>query len=73
MAVYLGANKVHLNTVFDTGHKKYPGPYNVTPKSYDQTLNTKNLLMINDTTVKEIPYFEVSNTQGGFTVTIGGD
>lgn len=71
MAVYLGANKVHLNTVFDTGHKKYLGPYEITPKTYDQTLKTKNLLMINDTTVKEIPYSAVSNLYDGITVTIG--
>ena len=50
----------------------YEGPYTVVPKPWeDQVLATNEMHMTDDVTVKEIPYAEVSNTQG-ITVTIGG-
>lgn len=49
----------------------YDGIYEVTPRKVEQILDTKNKSMRDDVTVKEIPYLEVSNPQGGITATIG--
>lgn len=48
----------------------YQGAYTVTPSDEAQTLATKNTTMTDDVTVKQIPYYEVSN-QTGSTVYIG--
>lgn len=51
----------------------YDGQYTVVPKAFeDIVLHTKNKKMIDDVTVKEIPYFETSNISGGLTVYIAG-
>lgn len=50
----------------------YEGEYVVIPASSEQVLETAGLKMHDDVTVEEIPYAEVSNPQGGYTVTIGG-
>ena len=50
----------------------YEGDYEVTPRVDEQTLSTADKLMSADVTIKQIPYAEVSNIQGGKTVTIGG-
>lgn len=52
-------------------HPSFDGPYEVTPRFHEQTLETKNKLMIDDVTVEVIPAHEVSNPAGGLTVTIG--
>ena len=49
----------------------YTGEYVVIPKSYEQFLDTDNKILTDDVDVKEIPYAEVPNIQGGLTVTIG--
>ena len=50
----------------------YNGPYNVTPMPYStQILPTANLAMSTDVNIQEIPYYEVSNSSGGITATIG--
>ena len=49
----------------------YTGDYDVIPKVVDQVLETKNLSMTDDVTVKEIPTHEVSNDYGT-TIIIGG-
>lgn len=54
-----------------TNAEVYSGEYVVTPSSSEQTLETASLLMEDDVTVKEIPYYDVSNTSGGSTVYIG--
>ena len=52
----------------------YDGNYTVTPSTTsDQVLQTANLMMEDDVTVKEIPFFEVGNIAGGNTVYIGSD
>lgn len=51
----------------------YEGEYEVTPKVSKQTLPTAKKLLSKDVTIKEIPYFEVSNTSGGNTVYIGNE
>lgn len=51
----------------------YTGEYTVTPKVNSQTLETAKKLMINDVTIKAIPYYDVGNTSGGSTVYIGNE
>lgn len=48
----------------------YTDDYEVTPKTYSQTLDTANKLLRDDITVLEIPYFETSNDSDGLTVYI---
>ena len=49
----------------------YDGNYIVTPKAYSSTiLETADKIMRDDVTVLEIPYYEVSNLSGGYTVNI---
>lgn len=42
----------------------YIGEYEVTPRSYEQYLDTNDKYMSDDVTVKQIPYFETSNDYG---------
>ena len=51
----------------------YKGEYVITPEIGAQTLPTKGTSMRENLTVKAIPYYEVSNTQNGKTVIIGGN
>lgn len=55
------------------GGEKYEGSYVVTPKVREQTLHTANKSLENDVTIKEIPFFKVSNNSGGNTVYIGNE
>lgn len=48
----------------------YSGACEITPSVNAQTLGCKGCQMKNDVTVHEIPYFEVSNSSRGMTVTI---
>ena len=48
----------------------YDGEYEVTPKVTEQTLETADKTMRKDVTVKEIPYSETTNPDGGTTVVI---
>ena len=51
---------------------EYDGPCEVTPKiNAEQTLRTRDMRMPDDVTVHQITVAEVSNPQGGKTVTIG--
>ena len=49
----------------------YEGEYTVTPRLYDQYLETNNKVMTDDVTVYEIPVVYTSNVYGGKTVVIG--
>lgn len=51
--------------------ESYDGSYEVIPTIGQQILQTKNKTMVNDLTIKSIPYSEVTNTSNGITVTIG--
>jgi len=51
--------------------KVYSGNYEVTPSTQKQQLPTAQAIMEQDLFVKEIPYSEVSNNEGGKTVNIG--
>lgn len=48
----------------------YGGPYEAIPKVEAQTLHTAKKLMTDDVTVHGVPFYEVSNDQGGNTVYI---
>ena len=48
----------------------FPGPYEVIPKTENQTLETADKLMSRDMTVKAIPFYKTSNQSGGYTATI---
>lgn len=49
----------------------YEGDYNVTPRVYQQVLETKDKVMLDDITVEVIPLSKVINPSNGYTVTIG--
>ena len=49
----------------------YQGPYGVTPRLGDQSLETNGLVMRDDVTVYRIPISRVSNPYDGITVLIG--
>jgi hypothetical protein len=51
----------------------YEGDYVATPKVGEQTLPTKEKVMVGDVTIKAIPFFNTSNTSGGSTVYIGNE
>ena len=53
------------------GYQMYSGEYEVTPKVTSQILETSQKVMNNDVTINKIPIFEVSNSSGGITVSIG--
>lgn len=53
-------------------HEKFLGPYTVTPFLYDeQELITRDKVMTQNLTVKEIPIVETTNLYGGRTIVIG--
>ena len=53
------------------GAETYEGPYEVTPKAWDeQVLQTEGKLMVEDVTVLKVPYYETSNLFDGLTVFI---
>ena len=48
----------------------YEESYTVIPTTSEQVLETKAKTMLDDLTVTEIPYQQVTNEAGGFTVSI---
>lgn len=62
----------HLQVVSDNAEVEYyKGDYTVTPKVEKQELETRQKFLTENVKIKEIPFFEVSNTEGGQTVFIG--
>lgn len=59
-----------LSIPHDVTTQVYDGDYEVTPKTYGQTLETANKKMADDVTINAIPYFETSNESDGKTVYI---
>lgn len=51
----------------------YTDEYIVTPKIFQQNLDTDNKSLTSDIIVRPIPYSEVTNPEGGLTVIIGGE
>lgn len=62
--------KVHHLTEY-VGGDPYDGEYDITPKVEAQTMPTKEKIMLEDVTIRAIPYAEVTNQSNGKTVTIG--
>lgn len=56
-----------------TGFESYNGSYNVIPAIDKQTMDTKNKLMTDAFVIEGIPFYEVSNAEGGETFIIGGN
>lgn len=50
----------------------YDGSYSLAPSVNEQIIETANKMMTDNLKVEKIPYSEVSNNFGGFTVTIAG-
>ena len=61
---------VRINTI---GGEMYTGDTTVIPSTSesDQILRTKNKVMVENVTIKPIPFFETSNDEDGVTVYIG--
>lgn len=59
--------------MLNIGIPDYEGTYEVTPMITSQTLNTENKRMTEDVTVNSVPYYEVSNIEGGTTVYIASE
>lgn len=52
--------------------ERYDGEYVVTPLAKNEVvLETSGKIMLDDVTVRKVPYFETSNDSGGYTVYIG--
>lgn len=60
-----------FTALHDYTYPIYTGEIIVTPHAYEQTLDTSEKTVMSDITVLEIPYTEVSNPSGGYTVSIG--
>lgn len=77
LSFYESCSKIDLNFKnYQQGpvlaeEKQYEGEYDVTPKVDSQTLPTKEKYLLKDVTIKGIPFFKVSNEEGGQTVYIG--
>lgn len=67
-AVIWGADE--YIAVVDSDAPEYDGPYEVTPTSQEQTLDTNGMLMRDDVTVHQVPYYETTNESGGYTFSI---
>lgn len=63
-SIYAGSVHVYEKVGTDDRMPEYHGPYEVIPKSYSQTLETRRQAMLDDVLIHEIPTFEVSNEQG---------
>lgn len=75
--VCLGINidGAEIGVFYDTGGGSfpvYPGPYEYIPVFMDQVAPTEGKWMRQDVVFRAISVLEVSNPQGGITVTIGG-
>ena len=70
----LSASMGEVHTVTEyIGGEKYTGAYEVTPKVEAQRMATKDKVLVDDMTIKAIPFFNVGNTSGGSTVFIGNE
>lgn len=67
------SGRIILPVGYNGDYENYEGPYEVIPKIESQSLSTKNKCMSNNVTIREIPYYEVSNASNGETIIIGGE
>lgn len=64
--------KTDFGEIFVVGTGEiYDGEYEVTPRVYQQILETKDKLMQDDVIVHVIPIAKTLNTSNGYTATIG--
>ena len=77
---YISTKFIQTECVFNTNFGEvflvntsevYDGDYNVIPRVYQQVLETKDKLMLDDVTVEIIPLAKTINLSNGYTVTIG--
>lgn len=54
----------------EAGAETYTGPTTIIPAQVEQAFETKNKICRQNLIVEEIPYSQVSNPAGGWTVTI---
>lgn len=74
--VSVATNQVELSMGLDISYTlneadPYEGEYIVTPRLYEQELDTNNKVMHDDVTVLQIPITRTSNPYDGITVLIG--
>lgn len=67
----VGSLRGHLTIPSATHLDYYDGPYDVTPRLNEQTLETHDKTMIEDVTVYQIPITITTNPYDGKTVVIG--
>lgn len=67
----IGGLTGRLASAYTTHVEAYDGSYEATPKTFSQTLDTKEKYMNDNVSILSIPYFDVGNTSGGSTVYIG--
>lgn len=60
----------NIQEVHIAGKGAYDGPYTVIPTVDEQKLETAQRILLEDVTVKAIPYYAVSNVSGGTTIYI---
>ena len=59
--------KIYISADCET----YTGIYEVTPKVFAQQLETKEKHLDKNVQIEAIPYYEVGNQSGGYTLNIG--
>lgn len=59
-----------MNIPKGSEYPRYTGEYEATPSTQTQIFTTRYTVLSSDFTVNATPYSEVSNEQGGHTVTI---
>lgn len=65
--------KALVDSISLSNIENYDGEYDVIPSVDQQILGTKNKYMIKDVTIREIPFYSVSNSSNGETIIIGGN
>ena len=55
------------------GGEPYDGDYIVTPKVTEQTLPTKDKILLDNVFIKSVPFYDVANSSGGSTVYIANE
>lgn len=63
--------KDYIGTYTPEGIETYDGDYTVIPKTTEQNIQTKNKMMKDNVTIRQIPFHEFSN-DSGTTAVIGG-
>lgn len=65
--------EVDIDAFYSKDKPFYLGEYEVTPTTSTQVLPTKDTVMIDNVTIKKVPYYETENEFGGSTVYIASE